>query len=368
VSPLLDLQVRFRELGRIRAGEKGSKGEPRKLEHFRLTSASEPLLTQAATLFGGEVREWKGAPDEGMFELYTTTSRLDVMIPPVADAGALLSQHYELWSGGGCVRRCDGVNEQLSGKPCLCDAADRTCKPTTRLSVMLPALGGIGVWRLDTGGINAALELPGAFGLIVRAAEGQFMPAILRLEQRSKREQGTTKRYVVPVLDMEQATMLELVSGEVSVGVLGPVVATGRPALPPAGDPPEGEAAVFVDTWDGSPTHGEPPPLPDAEPVEPQTPGLNDRSLTKAQGTKLNVLVGKLRDEREAITTANLYAALASTRDLDAETLIALVEGRDEEGELHWSPLRESLSRSEASALIERLQAKENELAERALA
>ena len=270
--PLLDLQVRFRELGRIRAGEKGSKGEPRKLQHFRLTSASRPLLEQAASLFGGEVREWKGAPDEGFFELYTKTDRLDVMIPPVVDSGALLSQHYELWSGGGCVRRCDGLNEAISGKPCICaitmgqdEDAERECDPITRLSVMLPSLGGIGVWRLDTGGINAALELPGSFGLIVKAAEGQFMPAVLRLEQRSSKKEGQTRRYVVPVLDMEQATMLELVSGNVP-GVLGPAVAVGRPELPAAGAPPHGEEAAF-EHGDGEPAYGEAPALPaDAHP------------------------------------------------------------------------------------------------------
>src|SRR3970040_2795080 len=102
---------------------------------------------------------------------------------------------YELWSGGCCARRCDALNEAISGGPCLCDAEERSCTPTTRLSVMLPSLGGIGVWRLDTGGINAALELPGSFGLIVKAAEGQFMPAVLRLQQRSPQEGGATPRY-----------------------------------------------------------------------------------------------------------------------------------------------------------------------------
>lgn len=264
--PLLDMQVRFRELGRIRAGEKGPKGEPRKRTTWRLTSASKPLLEQAASQpeIGGKVREWKDAPDEGYFELLTDTDRLDVMIPPVADSGSLLSQHYELWSGGGCVRRCDGVNEQLSGKPCLCDPDERECKPTTRLSVMIPRLGGIGVWRLDTGGVNAALELPGTFRLLVHAADGQFMPAVLRLEQRSSKKDGQTRRYAVPVLDMEQATVLDLVSGH-APGVLGPAVATGRPALPPAGKPPNGENAAFH--HDVDPEHGAPPPLPGEEPL-----------------------------------------------------------------------------------------------------
>lgn len=334
MSPLLDLQFRFRELGRIRAGEKDEKGLPRKRTTWRLTSASLPLLEQAASLpeIGGTVRPWEGAPDEGYWELLTETDRLDVMIPPVADSGALLSQHYELWSGGGCVRRCDGLNEALSGKPCLCDPDERECKPTTRLSVMMPRLGGIGVWRLDTGGIYAALELPGAFSLIVRAAEGQFMPAVLRLEQRSSRKDGQTRRYAVPVLDMEQATILDLVSGQTTAGVLGPAVATGRPELPPAGEPPQGEGASFRHEQAAVPAHGEPPPLPGEEPEQPEQAG----TITQKQRARLFAIAserGMAKEQlRELVLELTGQESTAGMTVGQYEELVAAIEARERAG------------------------------------
>jgi recombination directionality factor gp3-like protein len=321
--PLLDLQVRFRELGRIRAGEKGEKGEPRKLEHFRLTSASRPLLEQAAAEFGGTVTEWKDGPDAGLYELKTETDRIDVMIPPVADAGALLSQHYELWSGGGCVRRCDGLNEQISGGPCMCMPDERTCKPTTRLSVMIPKLGGIGVWRLDTGGYNAALELPGTFGLIVRAADGQFMPAVLRLEQRSSKKDGQTRRYVIPVLDMEQATILDLVSGN-TPGVLGPAIATGRPQLPPASAPPNGDDASFVIETDATPALGPQPDLPSSG-AEPAAPGAANSGEEGPQSPESAPDIELLHDELVALVT-----------ELGATDSLPLIEQKTDAGNKQW--------------------------------
>lgn len=64
--------------------------------------------------------------------------------------------------------------------------------------------------------------------------------------------------------------------------------------------------------------------------------------LTAAQAKKLNVLVGQLRDKGH-ITTAQLW------RSTHREPVVS------EDGELHWSPLRDSLSRAEASDLIDRL-------------
>jgi hypothetical protein len=61
------------------------------------------------------------------------------------------------------------------------------------------------VWRLDTSGYNAAVELQGAVSAIQMAASrGQMLPARLRLDQRmSKRLGEGTRRFAVPVLDVE---------------------------------------------------------------------------------------------------------------------------------------------------------------------
>ncbi len=84
--------------------------------------------------------------------------------------------------------------------------------------------------------------------------------------------------------------------------------------------------------------------------------------ITQPQARKLNVLVGKLLDAGQ-ITREQLYAALARERQIDADTMIGLLDGARDENGLHWGPLRDSLSKTEASALIERLTALEEKAA-----
>jgi hypothetical protein len=125
-----------------------------------------------------------------------------VIVPP---SDMAFSQHYELWSGGGCLRRCDGATESISDGPCICNPDSRECDIHTRLSVMLRDLTGLGLWRLDTSGFYAALELQGAVDVMrMAAAAGKMLPAALRLEQRQiKRPNEQVKRFAVPVLDVE---------------------------------------------------------------------------------------------------------------------------------------------------------------------
>jgi len=271
-TKIIGVQRRMMELGRIRAGEKGSKGEPRKLQHFRLTSASSVLLEAAAQEYGGSVRAWEGAPDEGYYELYTDTDTLDIILPPVfsdrdGEPTVPLSQFFELWTGGGCVRRCDGETELLSNKPCLCvveDGDERACKITTRLSVMLPKIPGLGVWRMESKGWNAANELPGTVELLLlAAAQRQFIPGVLRLEPRTSKKGGQTRKYVVPVIDLPSLRMEDVIRGGLTpgaqLGVLNaPPPALSRPALP-AGEPLPQGAGRFEN--DDVPAFGEPPEI-----------------------------------------------------------------------------------------------------------
>ncbi len=208
------------ELGRIRMGERSEKGLPVRLKTFRLTSSSKATLDAAAALYGGTVRPWTGAPDEGMFELTTAASELDILIPASL---AVIGQSYELWQGGTIERRCDGTTEAISGSPCLCKAEglegpDRPCDIVTRLRVMLPRVPGLGVWRLDTSGYVAATTLPSTITLLARLTPGQWIPAVLRAEQRSKKERLAdgkvqTHRFVVPVLDLPGMTIGQVVGG-----------------------------------------------------------------------------------------------------------------------------------------------------------
>ena len=266
---ILDVQRRLTEVGRIRLGERGAKGAPRSLSTFRLTSASQSTLDAAAALYGGTVRRWEGAPSEGYFELVTEAVEIDVLIPPMEE---VYSQHYELWASGACVRRCDGREEVLSGSACLCDPDARECDVVTRVNLMLPRLPGLGVWRLETGGWNAATTLPATLDLLRAIGTREFAPAVLRLEQRSKvsRENGrsVTHRFTVPVLDLPQMTIGQLVgiaveSRSAPVPQLGPVDRRERVERPGA-LPPPAETEPPVHRRDEAPAFPPPPALPDS--------------------------------------------------------------------------------------------------------
>jgi hypothetical protein len=199
-----------------------------RLDKFRLTSPDRDLLDQAAHLYGGTVQPWKDQP--GQYELFIEAEELPCMVAPKE-----VSQWYELWSGGGCQRRCDGVCETISDQPCLCDPDNRECKTTTRLSVYLHQLAGVGTFRLESHGWYAATELPEAARLLIQlAANGRYVPAALAIEQRTVKRDGQTKKFPVPVLRVKQA-LQTLMTGEI---IDTPALPDARPALPP-GEPQE---------------------------------------------------------------------------------------------------------------------------------
>ncbi|KKK65751.1 hypothetical protein LCGC14_2970980, partial [marine sediment metagenome] len=197
-----DIQERYRELGRIRLGQKGAKGEPQKLDTFRLTSPKRVYLEAAGALYGGTVKTWDGAPSGEQWELITDSNELDVLVPPqrITD-----TQAYALWTAGGLQRRCDGTT-QTNGEPCVCDAAERECRPVTHLLVMLPQLPDLGVWRLTTTGFNAAAELPETVDLLVAlTAAGRALSAVLMIEHRTAKVKGVPHRFVVPTLGFTES-------------------------------------------------------------------------------------------------------------------------------------------------------------------
>lgn len=220
---IIGIQRRLHEAGRIRIGvqldaktkDGRSVTRPAKLETFRFTSRNEPAVQMAAEVYGGTPRKWDGGQGE-QWEVVSEAKALPVLVPPEAMG---FSQWMELWSGGGCVRRCDGEHQVPSDAPCACDFdADpledpreerkrqaNLCKPHTRLSVMLAGLTGSGLWRLDTQGHYAAAELAGAYELarMISLASGKsLIPALLRVEQREvKRADQPRRDFAVPVLD-----------------------------------------------------------------------------------------------------------------------------------------------------------------------
>ncbi len=225
---MLDVQRRYRELGRIRLGKKGPKGEPQKLDTFRLTSPKAAYLDVAADLFGGTVEPWEDAPTGDQYQLLTDTNTLDVLVPPqhITD-----SQSYALWTAGGLQRRCDG-STQTDGTVCACDPADRECKPVTHLVVMLPQLPDLGVGRLTTTGFNAAAELPMTVDLLAAlTATDRPLPAVLMIEHRTSKVGGQTRRYVVPTLGFDQSIeTLEATAG-LEAGTLSRILSSPDRAI-----------------------------------------------------------------------------------------------------------------------------------------
>lgn len=233
--PIINIQRRHAELGRIRLGAKeGGKGRPMKLAAFRFTSTHERYITDLAALYGGQPRPWDngGKPE---FEVFTDATS----IPVIAMKGGL-SQWMETWSGGGCVHRCDG-EQQVDGT--ICDPDDRNhqqAKPTTRLSLMLPELDAIGAWRLESHGWNAAAEIPAVAELAQFV--GDLVPAHLNTMERRSVKNGKTSRFVVPVLDLQiGAARLREIVAEKS-GTTAPALVAGPSAMPaleaPAGPDP----------------------------------------------------------------------------------------------------------------------------------
>lgn len=212
---IVDLQRRLKELGRLRMGhlvpgkKPGSK-RPEKLTVWRMTSPRKELLDAAADLWGGEVQVWEGAPGGQQFEIITETSSIPVAMYP----GEMMSQFYELWTGGGCKRRCDGRRQVKVDRACVCpeDLGERmaaaqegeACMPYTRVSFLVPEIKDLGTWRLETKGYFAAAEIPGLFEICQKAtSEGRIIPAHLRIEERQSVKDGLTRNFIVPVVDID---------------------------------------------------------------------------------------------------------------------------------------------------------------------
>lgn len=188
----------------------------------------------------------------------------------------------------------------------------------------------------------------------------------------------------LPALDSEGNLWIRLTV----CGVTRPGVGDGKTAKERIGDAIRNAAMRFgvaLDLWAKEDLHAQngngpapaptdipfgddPPSVPDDGPGAPVSPttapqGSSELKPTPGQRKKLGILVKTLRDERGAITTENLWAALANARTVDVETMISLLEGRDEDGVLHFGPLLADLTRAEASNLIDRLTRLESHVA-----
>lgn len=239
VVPVTQLGRHMPEAGRIRIGAKSDRGAPRSLTTLRFTSENEDAIREIASLYGGEPKPWNPRGSRSEFEVITKAKAVPVVLPPNCLGSTPI---YELWSGGGLVRRCDGEyctvqrptpdGHEAAEIPCVCAAQESLeCKVTTRLSVLLPDIRFAGSWRLETHGWYAAKELPGMVETIQTLQARGFARAVLALERRTEVSNGQTRNFVVPVLRTDH-TVNEIVGGANALGALAPPTPAAPLALP----------------------------------------------------------------------------------------------------------------------------------------
>jgi hypothetical protein len=231
-SRLLNIQRRAAEHGRLRTGyTQGNR--PVRSSTWVITSHSEEHVRTAAQLWGGTPEPWKPLNSTiEQWRVITQASSIEALITP----GDPLNQYNEMWSKGGCQRRCDGQTELLTRQPCLCLAQfgedwhtqpkGRVCSATSRLNVMLPDLSGMGMWRAETHSFYAASEWGGMVDMVLAGTDGRgFVPVTLRIEPRQVVRNGETKKFPVVVVELRGVTPRQALTGPMSAAT----------ALDPAG-------------------------------------------------------------------------------------------------------------------------------------
>ncbi len=218
MTRILNRQRQLAEAGRLRLGltvpTSNGKTRPTRSDTWIFTSPDQTKADAAAHLWGGQVEAWQPMGNGGkQWRVITKATSIDAILP----SGDPLSQAYEQWSKGGCVRRCNGETESFSGSHCLCLAEfgerwheqpkGKVCDTKSRLKVLLPELPGLGSYRIETGSYYAADEIAGVVDFI-RGAVGDaaLVPIRVRIEQRTRVARGETKHFPVPVVELRNVT------------------------------------------------------------------------------------------------------------------------------------------------------------------
>lgn len=361
-TPLSRMGTRVQEHGRIRFGikvpAKNRRGEaierPKALKTWRFTSADREAIASLAEMYGGTVEPWSDskANPQDQWQVITTTPTIRALLPPDS-----LSTWYELWSGAGCERRCDGDECQVATKrqddpyaevPCLCNQnGHMECKPKTRLSVLLPEIRMAGLWRLETQSWNAAEELPAMERMLQLIQTYGVLEIQLVLREQST-ENGT-KKFVVPKIEFNEstthlieglATVVGLPSGSAQRGLDGPVRAFGE--LPASThDDWETDALTATKPEDVT-TYPDPTERDDAvidvDPIDDDPPPASTAPATGQARTAMYAKIGTVAkargvdkdDLRRAIVHTMSGGTLTSSRDLSAEQVSRAIERLDQ--------------------------------------
>lgn len=236
----MNLKPRLAQHGRIRLGTRTEKGHPTKLKTIRFSSSDRVALERIAAVYGGQVNDWDDPRSDDAYDLITESERVRVQLPPDPLGDTPIMQ---MWDKGVLLRTCDVGDPSVEGEQgclvqgpngdriavtCKCLATGEwKCKAKTNLSVILPDTDFGGVWRLSTGSLKAARELPAMVSLIEQVQTRTGLPSgWLLLEQESSGVGKDKHRYAVPRLILDQS--LGQASGEVEASetrvAIGPVV------------------------------------------------------------------------------------------------------------------------------------------------
>lgn len=219
-SRLNNIQRRTAEHGRLRTGYTQGN-QPKRSNTWVITSHSEEHVRTAAKLWGGTPERWTPLNQNVVqWRVVTEASAIEALITP----GDPLNQYNEMWTAGGCQRRCDGDTELLSRQPCICarqfgedwhqQKKGTVCATTSRLNVMLPDLAGMGMWRAETHSFYAASEWGGMVDMVLAGTDGRgFVPVTLRIEPRQVVRAGKTKKFPVVVVELRGVTPRQALAG-----------------------------------------------------------------------------------------------------------------------------------------------------------
>lgn len=352
---ILSMQAQLKELGRLRSGlydVSGRKGRPARSETWILTSHAQHYVQAAADAWGGSVEKWQ--PQGGgaaQWRVITEQITLDAILPP----GDPLSQALELWSGGGCKRRCTGVTEMLSDSPCICQSkfgaqfheqpAGTVCSATTRLNVLLPDMPDIGQWILVTHSWYAAMEIAGAVDLI-KAAVGHeaTIPIRLRIEQRQRKSDGQTKKFQVIVVESRGLNTGDLLNGS----VVKAIEAAAKPAI----TAPEPKVQIDIDSLHDALFAVE--SLEDWSEVWPMIKEAGDAELTEEAETIAKDFLERTTsvDELKSLWKFAVTQKLKDAATSHAGTLKA--KKSDESPNQVWSKIMETVPESWPTSKVER--------------
>lgn len=232
---LRNIQRRAAEHGRLRTGyTQGNR--PMRSATWVVTSHSEEHVRKAAELWGGEPEQWQPLNSTiSQWRVITKAASIEALITP----GDPLNQYNEMWSKGGCQRRCDGETELLTRQPCLCAARfgedwhqqkkGIVCSTTSRLNVMLPDLSGMGMWRAETHSFYAASEWGGMVDMVLAGTDGRgFVPVTLRIEPRQVVRAGETKKFPVVVVELRGVTPRQALAGPMNAATALDPAASSR--------------------------------------------------------------------------------------------------------------------------------------------